>query len=129
MNFHNKLTEKDINDIDVKSQLEGQIQIQETNDSGRMFDKISSMKLKIYKSSELNGSDYVKIPSRSNSILINKNDDKYCFTWSILSSPHPFNNDNRNRVSNYRQNFNEIIIDGFDFTNGFKCSGVQKLIK
>ena len=42
--IHN-LTESDIDNIDVKSQLEHQIQIQETKESGWIFDKINSMKL------------------------------------------------------------------------------------
>ena len=41
---HN-LTESDIDNIDVRSQLEHQIQIQETKESGWIFDKINSMKL------------------------------------------------------------------------------------
>ena len=34
LNINNNLTETDINNIDVKSQLEHQIQIQETEESG-----------------------------------------------------------------------------------------------
>ena len=55
--------------------------------------------------------------------------DKYCFIWSILAYLHPCNNSHPNRVSNYRQHFNELNIDGFDFTNKFKCSNVQKFEK
>ena len=40
--YHN-LTEYDIDNIDVRSQLEHQIQIQETKESGWIFDKINSM--------------------------------------------------------------------------------------
>ena len=63
---------------------------------------------------------------RSNAILNNENDDKYCFLWSILSYLPPCNNNHPNRVSNYRQYFNELNIQSFDFTNGFKCSNVHK---
>ena len=41
----NKLTESDIDNIDVRSQLEQQIQVQETKESGWIFDKINSMKI------------------------------------------------------------------------------------
>ena len=58
-----------------------------------------------------------------------KNNDKYCFLWSILASLHPCDNDQRNRVSNYLQYFNEFNTEGFDFTNGFRCSDVQKFEK
>ena len=38
LNFNNKLTETDINNIDVESQLEHQKQVQETKKSGCIFD-------------------------------------------------------------------------------------------
>ena len=42
---------------------------------------------------------------------------------------YPFENDLPNRVSNYNQYFNELNIDGFDFTNGFKCSDMHLFLK
>ena len=63
---------------------------------------------------------------RSNAILNIENNDKYCFIWSILASLHHCNNNHPNRFSNYKQCFDEINIDGFDFTNGFKCIAVHK---
>ena len=68
LNIINNLTENDIDKIDIKSQLEHQIQIQETKESGWIFDRINSMKLRFYKTGELNGSSYVKIPLRSNAL-------------------------------------------------------------
>ena len=62
LNINNKLTENDIDKIDNKSQLEYRIQIQETKESGWIFDKINSMKIRFYKTGELNGSFYAKIP-------------------------------------------------------------------
>ena len=87
------------------------------------------MKKSFYKTGELNGISYVKIPLRSSAILNVQNNDKYCFIWSILASLHPCENDHPNRVSNYKQNFNELNINGFDFTNGFKCSDLHRLEK
>ena len=81
LNINHNLTESDINSIEVKSQLEHQIQIQETKESGRIFEKINSMKISFYKTGELNGSSYVKTPLRSNALINNKNNDKYCFIW------------------------------------------------
>ena len=66
---------------------------------------------------------------RSNALINIKNNDKYCFIWSILASLHPCDNDHPNRVSNYKQYFHELNIEGFDFTNGFKCSDVHKFEK
>ena len=36
---------------------------------------------------------------------------------------------NPQRVSNYKKYFDELNIEGFDFTNGFKCSDVHKFEK
>ena len=41
LNFNNNLTETYVDNIDVKSQLEHQIQIQETEESGWIFDEIN----------------------------------------------------------------------------------------
>ena len=58
------------------------------------------MKVRFYKTGELNGSSYVKIPLRSNASRNIKNDVKYCLFWSILASLHPCDKDHPNRVSN-----------------------------
>ena len=126
LNIYHSFTESFINNIDVKSQLEHQIQIQETKESGWIFDKINSMKISFSKTGELNSSSYAKIPLRSSAILIIQNKHKYCFFWSILASLHPCENDHPNRVSNYNQYFNELNNDGFDFTNGFRCNDVHR---
>ena len=75
LNINHNLTETDINNIDVKSPLEHQIQQQELKDSGWRFDKINPMTVYFYKTGEMNGSNYVKIPLRSNSILNIENND------------------------------------------------------
>ena len=95
-------------------------------DSGWRIDKINSMTVYFYKTNEMNGSNYVKIPLRSNAILNIENNDKYCFLWSILASLHPCIKNHPNRVSNYRQIFNELNIQGFDFSGGFKCNDVHR---
>ena len=115
----NNLTESDIDNIDVRSQLEHQIQVQETKESGWIFDKTNSMKLSFYKTTELDGTSYVKIPLRSNAILNVQNNDKYCFIWSILASLHPCENSNPSRVNNYSQYFNELNFPKFRFYKWF----------
>ena len=84
------------------------------------------MKLSFYKTEELNGTSYVKIPLTSSAILNNQNNDKYCFIWSILASLYPCEKTHPSRVNNYLQCFNELNFRSFDFTNGFKCSDVHK---
>ena len=69
---------------------------------------------------------YVKIPLRSNAILNIENNEKYCFLWSIFAYLHSCNNNHPNRVSNYRQYLEELIIQSFDFTSGLQCSDVHK---
>ena len=103
LKINHNLTESDIDKIDIRSQLEDQIQMQELKESGWIFDKINSMKISFYKTTELNGSSYVKIPLRSSAILNNQNNDKYCFIWSILASLHPCENTHPSRVNNYVQ--------------------------
>ena len=125
LNINHNLTQSDLDNIDVVSPFEHQKQQQEMKDSGWRFDKINSMTIYFYKTNEMNGSIYIEIPLRSNAILNIENNDKYCFLWSILASLHPCINNHPNRVSNYRQYFNELNIQGFDF-RGFKCSDVHK---
>ena len=120
MNIDHNLTQVDFKNVDVKPQLEDQIQIQETQESVWILDKINSMKKRFCKTGEFNGSSYVKIPLRSNVILNIKNSDKYCFFWSTLFYLHPCESSHPSRVRNYIQYFNDLNIEGFDFTNGFR---------
>ena len=126
LKINHNLTQTDIDNIDIQSPLEHQIQQQEMKNSGWRFDKINSMTKYFYKTGEMNDSNHVKIPLRSNAILNIENYDKYCFIWSKLASLHPCNNNHPNRVSNYMQNFDELNIQGSDFSKGFKCSDIHK---
>ena len=127
LKINHNLTESDIDNIDVRSQLEHQIQIQETKESGWIFDKTNSMKVSFFKTVELNGISYVKIPLRSNAILNVQNNHRYCFIWSILASLRPCEKTHPSRVNNYSQYFNDLNFQSFDFTNGFKCGDVHRL--
>ena len=100
LNMNYNITQSDIDNIDISSPLEHQIQKQEMKDSGWRFDKINSMTVYFYETTEMNGSNYIKIPLRTNAILNIENNDKYCFLWSILAWLHPCNNNYPNRVSN-----------------------------
>ena len=75
--FKENLTQTDIDNIDVKFPLEHQIQQQEMEDSGCRFNKISSMTISFYKTGELSGSNFNKIPLRSNAILNIENNDNF----------------------------------------------------
>ena len=101
MNNNNNITEPDIKNIDVLSQLEHQIQIQETKESGWIFDKIYSLQIILCKTGELNGSNHDKSPLRSNANLNLENIDKCCSLGSILAYFHPCENSHSSRVRNY----------------------------
>ena len=126
LNINHNPKQTDIENFDVKSALEHQIQQQEMRDSGWRLDKINSMTVYVYKTGEVNGFIFVKTLLRSNAILNIENNDKYCFLWSILVYLHPCKINHPNRDSNYRQYFNELNIQDFDFTNGFQCSHVLR---
>ena len=113
--MNHNLTESDIKEINIRRDLERQIQQQEMKDSGWRFDKIISMTINFYKTQPLNGSSYLKIPIRSNAILNIQNEDKYCFIWSILAHLYP-SFSNPQRVSNYKHHFDKLKIKGFDFS-------------
>ena len=102
MNINHNLTETDFDNIDVKSPLEHQIQQQEMEDSAWRFDKFNSMTVYFYKTGEMTGLSYVKIPLRSNAILNIEKNEKYCFIWSILVSLYPCIKNHPNSVSNYK---------------------------
>ena len=87
------------------------------------------MKLRFYRTGELNGSSYVKIPLKSNATLNIAIFDKYFSLWSNLAHVQPCDNSHLSRVKTYRQYFNEINIEGFDFSTGFGCSDVHKFEK
>ena len=60
LNINHNLTETEINNNNVVSPLENQLQQQEMKDSGWRFDKINSMTVYFYKTTEMNGLNYVK---------------------------------------------------------------------
>ena len=127
LNKNYNITQSDIGNINITFPLERLTQKQEMKDSGWRFDKLYSMTIYFFETTEMNCSKYIKIPLRSNAILNVEKNDKYCFLWSILAYLDPCNNNHPNRVSIYRQYFeNELNVQDFDFSNGFKCSDVHK---
>ena len=127
LEVNQSLTWNDIEKYDLEEKTNALIENLEMKDSGWRFCKITSMIIYFYKTVELNGSSYVKIPLRSAAILNIENDDKYCFLWSILAHLHPCENSHPNRVSNYREYFRELKTDGLEFP--FKTSDVSKFEK
>ena len=125
----NNLTQSEIYNVNIQWDLESRIQNLEMKESGWVFQTVNSMTISYYNTGNMDGSSYVKIPLRSSAILNFRNDNKYCFLWSILAKLHPYENSNPNRVSYYEPSFNELNIEGYDFTKGFKCSDMYRFEK
>ena len=73
-----------------------------------------------------------KIPLRCSALLNVQNDDKDCFPWPILAHFHPIadsKNGYSTKVSTFRQCFDEVNFQGFDFSNGFRCIVVHNFAK
>ena len=121
--------QSEIDNINIHWSLEKGIKSIELKEAGLNYQKINSMSISLHKSGELNGSGCVKMLLRSNALVNNKFDDKYCFFWSKLASLFICNNDHPKRVSNYKQLFEELNIQGCDFTNGLNvviCINLKK---
>ena len=129
LNMANNLTQSEIDNVNVQGVLESRIQNLEMKESGWVFQRFNSMTKSYYNTGNMDGSNYVKIPLRSSAIVSIKNNDKYCFLWPILAKLHPCENSNPKKVSNYEPYFNELNIEGFDFTNGLRCSDLYKFEK
>ena len=125
LKINHTITKSDLDNLTTNSQVESHIGNQQMKGSGWIFNILNSMAICFYKTSEMNGSSYVKIPLKSQEILNIKNKDKYCFLWSILAHLHPCSNGHPGRNSKYAEYFNELNIDGFDLTDGSKTSDVK----
>ena len=128
LNMTNNLTQSEIDNVDIQWDLEARKQNLEMRESGWNFQRVNSMTISFYNTGNMDGSSYIKIPLRSSAIVNIKNDDKYCFIWSILVKLHPCDT-NPDRVAKYRPYFNELNKEGFDFTNGFRCSDMYRFEK
>ena len=129
LNMTNNLTQSEIDNVNIQWDLEAKKQNFEMQESGWVFQRVNSMTISFYNTGNMDGSSYVKLPLRSSAILNIKNDDKYCFLWIILAKLHPCENSHPDRVTNYKPYVNELNIEGFDFTNGFRCSDMYRFEK
>ena len=125
----NNLTESEIDNANIQWEVEARKQNLEMRESGWHFQRVNSLTISFYNTGNMDGSSYVIIPLRSSAILYIKNNDKYCFIRSILAKLHPCENSLSDRVTNYKPYFNELNIEGFDFTNGFSCSDMYRFEK
>ena len=121
------LTRIQLNDIDIMTQLDNEIENRDMEGSGWNIQGINHLKIYFHKTNPINGMTYKKFPIRTNAILNIQNADTYCFLWSILANIHPINDKNHPyRVSKYVAYRNELNIGDIDFTNGMKISDIDK---
>ena len=100
LNMVNNLTQSEIDNANIQWEVEARKQNLEMRESGWNFQRVNSMTISFYNTGNLDGSSYIKLPLRSSAILNIKNNDKYCFLWSILAKIHPCENSHTDRVTN-----------------------------
>ena len=79
--------------------------------------KIEQLFLSVSKYNAITGSSYKPIPEsiKNKKAIVNiKNDDKFCFIWSVLASMYPVK-DHPERVSKYTEHFNKLKFNEKDF--------------
>ena len=94
--------------------------------SGWRFDKVFSLTKYFHESTELNGSNYVKVPIRSSATLNFEIDDRFGFLCSVLAHLHPCKNSHPFECEIIHKKFFKLNNDGFDFTSGFKSNAVHR---
>ena len=124
----NILTRLQLNDIDIMTDLDSEIENRDMDGSGWNIQGISQIKIYFHKTNAINGMTYVEFPLRTNAILKIQNNERYCFLWSILASVHPVNKDPQ-RVSKYMPYKNELNITDIDFSNGMRITDIDRFEK
>lgn len=101
------------------TQLVSQLEEYQERDSGWALARIFSLDLNILKYDPLNGGSFINLPLgilRKNACVNIKNNDNFCFKWSVVS--YFYRVENPNDVRNYSLvNINEDKIDLSNFTN------------
>ena len=124
----NILTRLQLNDIDIMTDLDNEIQTRDIEGSGWNVLAINRLKTYFHKTNPINAMTHVEFPIRTNAILNIQNNDTYCFLWRILASIHPVNKDPQ-RVSKYIPYQNELNITDIDFSNGIKITDIDNFEK
>ena len=119
------LTRLQLNDIDIMTDLDNEIDNRDMDGSGWNVQGINHLKIYFHKTNPINGRTYIEFPIRTNVILNIQNNDSYCFLWCILACLHPVNKDPQ-RVSKYITYKNELNIADIDFSNGMKITDIDK---
>ena len=73
--------------------------------SGWVYQSVENFKVYLFDYTAIRGASYIPTPSslkKKEAIVNVKNDDEYCFLWSIVAALHPAE-ENPDRISNYRK--------------------------
>ena len=124
------VTENQIRETFIQSDVQNCIQTHELSDFRRVLIKIFYSIIYSYKSNELRGGGiYVKLPRFPTSTLFNDNKtDNTCLLWANSAHLHPVNR-NPKTISNYQDFLGELDITDFDFRTSFRCSELKKIEK
>ena len=79
-----------------------------------------------HRTTELNGSCFLKTALKSATILNIESDYDYCFFWSKLAHLNPWENYQPKGVSKYVNFLRKLNIEGIDFSKGFNCGDVHR---
>ena len=128
INIIENLTRIQLNDLDIMTDLNYEIERRDMEGSGWNIQGINHLKIYFHKTNPINGQTYIEFPIRTNAVLNIQNNDSYCFLWCVLASIHPVNKDPQ-RVSKYIPYRNELNINNIDFSNGMKITDIDKFEK
>ena len=104
-NFTNQYEE-----LNESNELSDQMGEFEQGESGYIFDSIKKLTVKMSKYHDIRASSYCKLPNpfcNSKSIVKIRNNDTYCFLWSILAHKYKVDS-HRERVTHYENHFHEL---------------------
>ena len=90
---------------------------QETQGSGWVFQRVSTLEIHMAKYQPLKGSSYLELPkplALKKAIVNVKNADEQCFKWAILSALFPASKDAQ-RVGKYAEHENKLDWSGMTF--------------
>ena len=85
--------------------------------SGWILEQVISLDISIAKFRPIKGNTYVDLPKhlkKKRAIINVKNNDDFCFVWSVLAALYP-PKFHAERIEQYRKHFNELNISGINF--------------
>ena len=97
-------------EVNEANELSHQIDEFEQGESGYIFGSIKKLTVKMFRYHDIRASSYCKLPKsfcNSASIVNIRNNDNYCFLWSILAHKYEVDN-HREKVSHYTNHFHEL---------------------